>query len=320
MNSPHSGDAISTLPRRVLIAVDSSEASRQALDYARNLLPAGCDVRLVSVAENPHKLFPTGRRVGHMLDLARDELLRDALEALDQATQSLAACDARIDSEVIDLAKRGNDVVDALIDAADTWRADLMVIGSRQHQGLQRWAEGTVSERLTRRLRCPMLVVPQSYSTTQSELPERILFAVDGSSLSMSAVRYGIRFATSDTELRAVYVIDRAVRLSDWIPIDSLEDSFVGEGKEAIAAAEPVLARVSARVSTALVRTNRTDDDVAHAIVREAAGWEAQLIVMGTHGRRGITRWILGSVAGRVLQITQTPILLIHASDATSAS
>ncbi|MBB5419496.1 nucleotide-binding universal stress UspA family protein [Paraburkholderia atlantica] len=320
MNSPHPVDGMSTLPRRVLIAVDSSDASRQALDYARNLLPSGCDVRLVSVAENPHTLFPTGRRVGHMLDLARDELLRDAVEALDRAKRSLAACDAHIDTEVIDLAKRGNDVVDALIDAADTWRADLMVVGARQHQGLQRWAEGTVSEPLTRRLRCPMLVVPQSYSATHSELPERILFAVDGSSQSMSALQYGIRFAASDTELRAVYVIDRAVRLSDWIPIDSLEDSFVGEGKDAFAAAEPVLARASTRVSTALVRTNRTNDDVAHAIVREASGWDAQLIVMGTHGRRGITRWILGSVAGRVLQITQTPLLLIHASDADSGS
>ncbi|MBB5461047.1 universal stress protein [Paraburkholderia sp. Cpub6] len=177
-----------------------------------------------------------------------------------------------------------------------------------------------MSEPLSTRLRCPILVVPQNYSAMHDHLPERILFAVDGSLQSMPQLQYGIRFATSDTHLRAVYVIDRAVRVSDLFPIDSFEDAFVDEGKHALAAAEPVLARVSARITTALVRTARTNDDVAHAIVREANGWDAQLIVMGTHGRRGMTRWILGSVAGRVVQITQTPLLLIHSSDATSSS
>ena len=316
MNSPHSGDAMSTLPRRVLIAVDSSAASRQALTYARNILPYGAEVRLVSVAENPHTLFPMGRHVGQALDLARDELLRDAAEALDQARGWMAQCDVRIETEVIDLSKHGSDVVDTLVDLADSWNADLLVAGARQHHGFQRWVEGTVSEPLTRRLRCPMLVVPEKYSTTDGHLPERILFAVDGSPQSMSALEYGIRFATPDTHLRAVYVIDRAVRLSDFFPIDALEDAFADEGKQALAAAEPVLAGVSARTTTALVRTGRTSDDVAHAILREASDWDAQLIVMGTHGRRGMARWILGSVAGRVAHITQTPLLLIHANAA----
>jgi nucleotide-binding universal stress UspA family protein len=316
MNSPLSGDAMSTLPRKVMIAVDSSMASQRALGYARNILSSGAEVRLVSVAENPRTLFPMGRHVGQALDLARDELLRDAAEALEQARDRMAQCDVRIETEVIDLSKHGSSVVDALVDAADSWSADLLVVGTRQHHGLQRWVEGTVSEPLTRRLRCPMLVVPENYSTTDGHLPERILFAVDGSLQSMSALQYGIRFATPDTDLRAVYVIDRAVRLSDFFPNDWLEGAFIDEGKHALAAAEPVLAGVSTRTSTALVRTGRTSDDVAHTIVREASGWDAQLIVMGTHGSRGMARWILGSVAGRVAHITQTPLLLIRANEA----
>jgi nucleotide-binding universal stress UspA family protein len=181
---------------------------------------------------------------------------------------------------------------------------------------LQRWVEGTVSEPLTRRLRCPILVVPENYGTTVGHLPERILIAVDGSPQSMSALRNGIRFATPDTHLRAVYVIDRAVRFSDFVPIAALEDAFVNEGNHALAAADAVLAEVSARTTTALVSTGPTSDDVAHTIVREASGWDAQLIVMGTHGRRGMARWILGSVAGRVAQITQTPLLLVQATAA----
>jgi nucleotide-binding universal stress UspA family protein len=316
MNSTSSGDTIPTLPRRVLIAVDSSMASQQALAYARNILPVGAEVRLVSVAENPRTLFPTGRYVGQALDLARDELLRDAAEALDQAKAWMAQSDVHIETVVIDLSKHGGVVVDALVDAADSWSTDLLVVGARQHHGLQRWVEGTVSEPLTRRLRCPMLVVPENFSTKGDRLPERILFAVDGSPQSMYALQYGIRFATPDAHLRAVYVIDRAMRLSDFVPVDALEAAFVDEGKHVLATAEPVLAGVSTQTTTALVRTGLTDDDVAHAIVREASGWDAQLIVMGTHGRRGMARWVLGSVAGRVAHITQTPLLLVHAIQA----
>ncbi|ETN78267.1 universal stress family protein [Necator americanus] len=64
-------------------------------------------------------------------------------------------------------------------------------------------------------------------------------------------------------------------------------------------------------VETALIRTGGTYDDVPHAIDREARHWKAQLVVLGTHGRRGLTRWLLGSVAERTLRLTSVPLLLV---------
>jgi hypothetical protein len=90
MNSIESDDINLALPRRVLIAVDSSSASRNALAYARTILPHGGEVPLVSVAENPHTLFRTGRHIRKALDSVRDELLKDAAEALEQAEALLA--------------------------------------------------------------------------------------------------------------------------------------------------------------------------------------------------------------------------------------
>ncbi|ACC75289.1 universal stress protein [Paraburkholderia phymatum] len=311
MNPTQSDDISLALPRRVLIAVDSSTASRNALAYASSILPHGGEVRLVSVAENPHTLFPTGRHVRHALDSVRDRLLEDAAGALEQAKAFLAPRDVRIETEVVDLSKRGGVVVQTLVNAANAWQAELLVVGAHHHHGLARWVEGTVSEGLTKLLHCPLLVVPEGYSVENGHLPEKILFAVDGSPHAANALRFGVRFAAPDASLRAIYVIDRAVRLSDFVPIDALEDAFLDEGKHALAAAEPVLSRVSTRSSTALVKTRRTSDDVAHTIVREASNCHAQLIVMGTHGRRGISRWLFGSVAGRVAQLAQTPLLLV---------
>ncbi|KAF1061876.1 universal stress protein [Burkholderia gladioli] len=65
-----------------------------------------------------------------------------------------------------------------------------------------------------------------------------------------------------------------------------------------------------------MVCTERTNDDVAHAILREAGRWGADLIVVGSHGRRGMARWLLGSVAGRVARMTSIPLLIVNERDA----
>lgn len=123
----------------------------------------------MSVAENPHTLFPTGRHISKALDSVRDELLKDAAEAVEQAKALLAPCDVRIEMEAVDLSKHGGVVVQALADAAHAWQAELLVVGARHHHGPARWVEGTVSEALTKLLQCPLLVVPEGYSVVENE-------------------------------------------------------------------------------------------------------------------------------------------------------
>jgi len=118
------------------------------------------------------------------------------------------------------------------------------------------------------------------------------------------------------SHVHAVYVVDRAVRLSDLVPIDMLENAFIDEGKAVLANAEPILGSATSSATTALLKTERAGDDVAHAIVRAADHWHADLVVMGTHGRRGMARWALGSVAQRVAQLTSVPHLLVHSQEA----
>jgi nucleotide-binding universal stress UspA family protein len=55
-------------------------------------------------------------------------------------------------------------------------------------------------------------------------------------------------------------------------------------------------------------------EDIAQRIVATASGWHADVIVMGTHGRRGVSRLMLGSVAERVLRRARCPVLLVPAS------
>ena len=302
-----------TKPQRILIATELSEASRKALEFATHIVPPGADVRIVSVAENPRTLVPTGSLPSSVLAEAREELLRDATDAVNQAYRRFARDDVQLETDVIELAKHGGDVIHALLDCASTWHADLLIVGAREHYGwLSRWVEGTVSEPLVKLSHCPILVVPARGDSPIHRTPERILFALDGSDPALQALRFGLTLVGPQAELRAVYVVDRGVQLADPVTIDALEDAFTKQGEQALTAAKAVLDSIGAERSMAeIVSTASTHDDIANAILREAQNWQAELIVMGTHGRRGIARWLLGSVAGRVAHATETPLLLV---------
>ncbi|CAM2161704.1 Universal stress protein UspA [Paraburkholderia sacchari] len=307
-SNPNDHDGV----RRILIAADPSLASLSAAAYAHGIAAPGVHVRIVSVAEDPRRLIPLDPLVGVDLSPVRDELLRSAQDAVAQARAVFSNSKAVVDTDVIDLSTQGRDVAYALLEAARTWQADLLVVGTRQHGGLLRWLERPVSEPLARICPCSILVVPDSYEREANGGPKRMVFAVDGSEPSQHALRYGMKLATEQTSLRVVHVLDQAVWMSDFVPLPLFEDALVKEGNAALAAATATLASLGIESESAMISTDRTSDDVPHAIVKDADHWHADLVVMGTHGRRGISRWLLGSVASRVLRITHVPLLLVR--------
>ncbi len=289
MNDENTSYDTPTGPRRILIAADLSEASKRALQFAQHIASPHADVRIVSVAENPRTLVPTGSLSSSFLDEARDELLRDATDAVNQARERFAHDDVHLDTEVVELAKHGGDATHALLDCASTWHADLLIVGAREHHGwLSRWVNGTVSEPLVKLSHCPILVVPAPGENRAHRAPERVLFALDGSDLALRALRFGLTLASSKAELRAIYVVDRAAQLADTVPLDALEDAFVKQGEQALAAAKPELERVGADdVTTEVISTAWSHDDVAYVILREAQTWQADLIVITLASKAG---------------------------------
>ncbi|MDW9250102.1 universal stress family protein [Burkholderia cepacia] len=165
-------------------------------------------MHIVSVAENPRTLVPLGSKTMAFLESARVELLRDASDALSRAKAALDRDDLVIDTEVVDLTTHGGDVVNALADSVQTWQAELLIVGARQHHGLLGWVEGTVSGPLGKLVGCPLLIVPEGFASVAEHVPRRMLFAVDGSEIALDALRTGLTFSRADTEFRAIYVVD----------------------------------------------------------------------------------------------------------------
>jgi len=298
---------------RVLLAIDDTEASLRAAEYTNALFGSRAEIALVCVAQNPRTLFPLGATTQALLAAARDELLADASAAL-QKTAALFTGPAPT-THLIDLSKREGDAVNAILDTAAHWQTDLLVMGARHHRWLLRWVEGTVSEPLARRATSSLLLVPENSRVRTDTAPQRILFALDGSAYSLGALRMGLDLASADAQLRTIYIVDRAVHLFDIAPVDMLEGAFLEEGRVALELAQRILDDEGRAAQCALVETHRTGDDVPHAIVRDAQQWNADLIVIGTHGRRGMARWFLGSVAARTLRIADTPVLLARPAE-----
>jgi nucleotide-binding universal stress UspA family protein len=92
-----------------------------------------------------------------------------------------------------------------------------------------------------------------------------------------------------------------------------LREAFHQEGERVIGDARNRMARQQVNGSPRIVETTAPSEDVAHRVALAANACAADLIVMGTHGRRGFRRLVLGSVAERVLRIARCPVLLIPA-------
>jgi nucleotide-binding universal stress UspA family protein len=298
----------------ILVAVDASPASIVALQYLRSLLRSNMTVHIVSVAEDPRSFAPLGSWSGQTLDVARSELRRDADEAVKAARESLDQCGARVEAEVIDLCKKDGNIVEALDEVAERYAVDLVVLGSHQHRRLIRWVVGEVCAPFTQLLRWPVLIIPAAYELNADEQPSRIVFATDGSNESLAALPVAARLATSQAHWRVIYVVDRLLAFGTGSLETRLEDALREVGNTAIVNAHAKLDAYRQKgwqIETAVLRTASSFDDVPQALNREAMRWNAQLLVVGTHGRRGLTHWILGSVAERMTRLTSTPMLLV---------
>jgi nucleotide-binding universal stress UspA family protein len=139
----------------------------------------------------------------------------------------------------------------------------------------------------------------------------RILVAVDGSQTSEHALRHAIGLAKSlSATLGVVHVVDMgwlALGPELAIDIEAIAKARRAAGEEILGAAREVALAAEAR----LVETGTPTQRVPAAIADEAASWPADVVVLGTHGRRVVERLLLGSVAEGVARLSTVPVLLV---------
>ncbi|PMS14719.1 universal stress protein UspA [Trinickia dabaoshanensis] len=149
----------------------------------------------------------------------------------------------------------------------------------------------------------------------------RILAPIDGSETSARAFDTALRLAREfNAQLLPLYVVDVPLVGADAPGYDPsiVRDALFEEGSRVNAQAVAKMEAEGVSGTPKVVETSALGDDIAHSILRVANEAGADLVVMGTHGRRGFRRLILGSVAERFLRIASRPVLLVPASDTTT--
>ncbi|WP_028214110.1 universal stress protein [Paraburkholderia mimosarum] len=142
----------------------------------------------------------------------------------------------------------------------------------------------------------------------------RILVALDGSETGSAALDAAIGLAQdTGAELQPLYVIDIPVIAYEVPGFDPsiARDACIEESRIVCADAQARMTRARVHGTPRAAEVELGVEDVAQCIERIAADWHADLIVMGMHGRRGVRRLMLGSVAERVLRLARCPVLLV---------
>jgi nucleotide-binding universal stress UspA family protein len=182
-----------------------------------------------------------------------------------------------------------------IIDTAGDDPSTLVAMTSHGRSGLARFALGSVAELVVRGLSTPVFL--SRPLTKPPDVLDHIMATLDGSALS-------------EKVLPAVESLAVALGAS----VTLLQVTRQGGEKQALPYLDAVAERLRAAGVTE-VRTRATFEPVSEAIIDSATNLRADVIAMATHGRGGLGRWVLGSVADRVLHAQTPPVLLVRAKE-----
>lgn len=142
----------------------------------------------------------------------------------------------------------------------------------------------------------------------------RILVPLDGSPTSARGLTEAIRLARDDrARLRLVHVLDETPALGmleEGVDLGPFLQDLEKRGRAILARAKRLAEKSGVAADTVVAES--AGGPAADAILREAKKWRADVIVMGTHGRRGLRHFVLGSEAERVVHRSPVPVLLVR--------
>jgi nucleotide-binding universal stress UspA family protein len=150
----------------------------------------------------------------------------------------------------------------------------------------------------------------------------RILVATDGSQTSELAIEQAARLAKDQgAQLRIVHVIEQS-RLAFAaagpvaVDLEGILDALRKSGQAALERGRAIAQQLGVQADAAIIGDDAIDDRVAMVLAEDARRWKADLVVLGTHGRRGINHLLMGSVAEAVARVAPAHVLLVRARSA----
>ncbi len=293
---------------RVLVAIDGSDSASLAVDLVADAAwPGGTTIRVVEASETGAALFggpwPTLALV--QADELEAQLRLGANATVQEAEARLTRPGLTVESVVL----RGRPAA-ALVDDARRIAADLMVVGSRGHGTIESMLLGSVSAEVIDHAMTPVLVA-------RRRRIDRVVLAWDGSaSASRAAELLGRWPIFARSSVRVVSVADLEVPWWSGFP-EAGSPALIPIYLDAVDTSRSQRDQLASEMTVELqaagltAEADRREGDAATEILAAANAFKADLILLGTRGRTGVARLVLGSVARNVLHHASSSVLVV---------
>lgn len=236
------------------------------------------------------------------------QALRPAEHYLSGVAASLEPNGVVVDTRALPV---GDDIAAGIAGAAESAHAAMIIMATQGRTGLRRIMMGSVADAVVRTAGMPVLAVKGSSEGARTAFAlSRILLALDGSELSEQVIPHVVELATATgAAVELVQVVPWATTImGSGVEVSSMADI----DQQMVEGAEQYLRKVQADLPAGIEsKVHVARGDAAGNLLDLADATGSGLIVMGTRGRSGVTRWALGSVADRVLRSGKRAVLLV---------
>jgi len=285
----------------ILFPFDGSDGAAEALHHAAEIANwTDGEIRLLYVADTTE--YSTTRVQSDVVD----GQVEHGEAVLKTATETLDTLAADYATDVVQGAP-----AETIVEYAEQYDYDVVVMPTQGRRGLSRYLLGSVTEKVVRLCSVPVLTARMNPDDEFAFPYERILLATDGSQSAEHAAMHGLDLATAvDATVHALSAVETSA-----LGPDVRSESVTTAGQAAAEEAVETIANAAQRRGIDEVVRHVEKGPPAETIIDVIDREDIEAVVMGTTGRRGITRILLGSVAEKAVRSAPVPVITIQGPD-----
>ena len=286
--------------KKILVPLDGSEIGELALVYAKELaIAVDCEVQMACATQRQDE--PTLRMCGLYLEKVAERLLTQVKRANPKSDVKTVIVDG--------------EPADAVVEYTEKEGIDLLIMTSHGGSGIMPWTMGSTANKIIQKCQVPILMVRATHAILKRrpvKVFKTILLPLDGSPFGEAALQLTKTIASAvGSKIILLFIVETVQHIHTIGGPDHFaysEQQIELMKKAALKYMEGAKEQFGDRPVQIIVRTG----DPAHEIIKVSKEENVSLVAMSSHGKSGMTRWMLGSISEKVLHAGKTPILLVR--------